>query len=127
MDNWLTPVLSLLGAVFAGAGLKWLEAWLKRAKDTDDTATNLRNELRGELTALKIEIQNTEKELDEWKLKYFTAVESLMLMRVQLEQAKRKLEQAGLTMPVQVDNNPADVLTDVPQAATVETKIPPTN
>ena len=99
VSDWLVPVLTFLGTVFAGAGLKWIEAKLKKAKDKDDTATNLRNELRAELTALKQEMQQVEKELDEWKTKYFEAYEQLLMLRVQLEQARRLLESKGEKLP----------------------------
>ena len=99
ISDWLVPVLTFLGTVFAGAGLKWIEGKLKKAKDKDDTATNLRNELRTELTALKKEMQDVEKELDEWKAKYFEAYEQLLLFRVQLEQARAIIEAKGGTLP----------------------------
>jgi len=99
LNDWLVPVLTFLGTVFAGAGLKWIEAKLKKAKDKDDTATNLRNELRAELTSLKQEMQQVEKELDEWKAKYFEAYEQLLMLRVQLEQARRMIEATGQRLP----------------------------
>ena len=99
LGDWLVPVLTCIGTIFAGAGLKWIEGKLKAAKDKDDTATNLRNELRAELTALKTEMQNVEKELDEWKTKYFEAYEQLLMLRVQLEQARRLLESHGDVLP----------------------------
>jgi uncharacterized protein (DUF3084 family) len=99
INDWIVPVLTCIGTIFAGAGLKWIEAKLKKAKDKDDTATNLRNELRAELTALKQEMQQVEKELDEWKTKYFEAYEQLLMLRVQLEQARRLLESKGERLP----------------------------
>lgn len=99
MNDWLIPVLTFLGTVFAGAGLKWIEGWLKKAKDKDDTATNLRNELRGELTSLKAEMQAVEKELDEWKGKYYLLIEQYLAVRSQLENAKALLKNAGIDAP----------------------------
>lgn len=99
MSDWLIPVLTFLGTVFAGAGLKWIEGFLKKAKDKDDTATNLRNELRAELTALKAEIQATEKELDQWRERAYHMQEQLLYVRIQLEAAKRLLESNNMTLP----------------------------
>lgn len=99
INDWLIPVLTFLGTVFAGAGLKWIEGFLKKAKDKDDTATNLRNELRAELTALKAEIQATEKELDQWRERAYHMQEQLLYIRIQLEAAKRLLEANGMTLP----------------------------
>lgn len=119
MNDWLIPVLTFLGTVFAGAGLKWIEGWLKKAKDKDDTATNLRNELRGELTSLKAEIQQTEKELDEWKGKYYLLIEQYLSVRSQLETAKSLLNNAGIQVPEVPTLTPAQV------SATMDPKITP--
>lgn len=119
MNDWLIPVLTFLGTIFAGAGLKWIEGWLKKAKDKDDTATNLRNELRGELTSLKSEIQQTEKELDEWKGKYYLLIEQYLSVRSQLETAKSLLNNAGIKVPEVPALTPAQV------SATMEPKITP--
>lgn len=99
LNDWLVPLLTFLGTVFAGAGLKWIEGWLRKAKDKDDVATNLRNELRTELTALKAEIQANEKELDDWKKKYFEVLQELLVMRVQLQEARRMLAVHGQQLP----------------------------
>ena len=99
MNDWLIPLLTFLGTVFAGAGLKWIEGFLKKAKDKDDTATNLRNELRGELTALKAEIQATEKELDQWRERAYKMQEQLMYIKIQLESARRILDSHGIVLP----------------------------
>lgn len=116
LNDWLIPVLTFLGTVFAGAGLKWIEGFLKKAKDKDDTATNLRNELRTELTALKAEIQATEKELDSWRERAYRMQEDLLMMKVQLEAAKRILEANGMTLP---EVPPMTGLTPPSDAATV--------
>ena len=99
VNNWLVPLLTFLGTVFAGTGLKWLEGWLRKNKDKDDTATNLRNELRLELVAMKADIQKTEDELDEWKAKYYEVIERLITMKAQLEDARKILEAKGLELP----------------------------
>lgn len=99
LNDWLIPFLTFLGTVFAGAGLKWIEGFLRKAKDKDDTATNLRNELRGELTALKAEIQATERELDQWRERAYKMQEQLMYIKIQLESARRVLEAQGIELP----------------------------
>lgn len=112
LNDWLVPLLTFLGTVFAGAGLKWIEGWLRKAKDKDDTATNLRNELRGELTALKAEIAANEKELDDWKKKYFEVLQELLIMRVQLQEARRMLKSHGEELPqIEIPKDDTDPLT----------------
>jgi septal ring factor EnvC (AmiA/AmiB activator) len=116
LNDWLIPLLTFLGTVFAGAGLKWIEGFLKKAKDKDDTATNLRNELRAELTALKAEIAATEKELDQWRARAYQMQEQLLYVRIQLEAAKRLLESNNLVLPE------VPPMTATPSPLTLETK-----
>lgn len=98
-DNAI-PLIALAGTIFGGAGLEFIKRWLGKAKEKDDTATALRNELRGELTSLKTELAGVEKELDEWKQKYYDVVEKYLTVKIQYENALRqlaekKIEEAG--------------------------------
>lgn len=70
MSEW-TPVFALAGTLFGGAGLEITRRWLTRSKDKDDTATELRKELREELANLKDELNKAENELDTWKERYW--------------------------------------------------------
>ena len=98
-DQWLVPVLTVIGTIFAGSGLKWIEGMLQRAKNKDDSQAIMRKELREELTALKAEIQQTEKEVDEWKAKYYEVYGRFLMIQNQLDQAKRLLrEKAGVEL-----------------------------
>lgn len=98
-NNLTIPILSLLGAVFAGVGVKVVEKWLQKSKDRDDTATNLRNELRSELTSLKQEMAAVEKSLDEWKAKYYDVIEKYILAQAQLQAAIKILNDKGIEPP----------------------------
>jgi hypothetical protein len=90
IHDWLIPVLTFLGTIFAGAGLKWIEGVLKKAKDKDDTATNLRNELRTDLAALKAENQSNEKEADQWRDKYYAQLENTLALAAEVESLRRQ-------------------------------------
>jgi uncharacterized protein (DUF3084 family) len=96
MGNYTIPLIALLGTIFGGAGLEFIKRWLNKAKEKDDTATALRNELRSELTGLKTEMQAVEKELDEWKAKYYDVVEKYLTIKIQYEQALRQLNAANI-------------------------------
>lgn len=103
--NWGTYTISLialLGALFGGAGLEFIRRWLDKAKEKDDTATALRNELRSELTALKTELQGVERELDEWKAKYYEVVEKYITIKVQYENILRILADRKIEEPKEV-------------------------
>lgn len=85
-----TPILVLAGTVFSGVGLEIVRRLLGRAKEKDDTATEFRKELRGELSSIKSELDTVEKELDEWKGKYYDLLQQYIDVKGQLEDAIRK-------------------------------------
>lgn len=107
--NYGIPIIALLGTLFGGAGLEFIKRWLGKAKEKDDTATDLRNELRGELTSIKTELANVERELDEWKAKYYEVVEKYLTVKIQYENALRLLADKRIEEPTEVTlpNNPA--------------------
>jgi chromosome segregation ATPase len=76
--------LALIGAIMGTSGLKLVEHILNRANTRNEMATALRTELRGEIEGLKKELAETEKQLDEWKQKYW----DLMSKYVELQTNK---------------------------------------
>jgi hypothetical protein len=110
-SDYAIPIFALIGTIFGGAGLEFVKRWLGKAKDKDDTATELRNELRGELTALKQELAGVEKELDEWKQKYYDVVEKYLTVKIQYENALRQLADRKIDEPAEVvlPDHPKDV------------------
>lgn len=89
MTDYATPLLVLAGTVFSGVGLEVVRRLLGRAKEKDDTATEFRKELRGELSTIKAELDNVEKELDEWKGKYYALLQQYIEVKGQLDDALR--------------------------------------
>lgn len=83
--------LALIGAILGGSGLKFIEHWLSQSKVKDDSASKFRDELRNEVSSLREELRTTEKDLDEWKGKYYTLVEETMKVRSELEAALRDI------------------------------------
>jgi archaellum component FlaC len=100
----LTAIFSVIGAIFAGTGLKIVEKWLQKTKDKDDTATNLRNELRSELTALKKELADAGDSIDEWKAKYYDVIEKYILVKAQLNAVLKILSERGIEAPTQPED-----------------------
>lgn len=76
-----TAWIALIGTVFGGAGLKIAESFLSKGAKKEDTATELRKELRSESQALKEELREAEKQLDLWKEKYFTLLQDHLEMK----------------------------------------------
>ena len=85
------PLIALIGTLFGGAGLEFIKRWLAKAKEKDTTATDLRNELRGDLTELKKELEAVEKEVTEWKNRYYDVMEKKMMTEHQLFMAQQAL------------------------------------
>lgn len=90
MTDYATPVFVLAGTIFSGVGLEIVRRLLGRAKEKDDTATEFRKELRGELTSIKSELDTVEKELDEWKGKYYALLQQYIEVKGQLDEMVRK-------------------------------------
>lgn len=95
-----TAWIALIGTVFGGAGLKIIESVLSRGQGKIDTATQLRDELRKESTALRDEMKSVEKELDQWKERYY------LLMQEYLEiKAHMSAVDPGYSSPIQNPEN----------------------
>ena len=95
----VTAIFSVIGAVFAGTGLKVVEKWLQKAKDKDDTATSLRNELRTELTDLKKELASAGDSIEEWREKYYDVIEKYIVVKAQLNTVLKMLADRGIEPP----------------------------
>lgn len=85
-----TAWIALIGTVFGGAGLKIIENILSKGQDKVDTATAMRQELRSESIQLKDEIRQVEKELDQWKEKYFLLLQQYLEAKADHDQVHPK-------------------------------------
>jgi uncharacterized protein YlxW (UPF0749 family) len=78
MSNWQDIGVALVSALTGGGFIKLTESWLTRNKNRSEQDKQFRDELRGEaeslrkqIDALKVELKNAEKELDDFKEKYW--------------------------------------------------------
>jgi predicted nuclease with TOPRIM domain len=92
MPEIATAWIALIGTVLGGVGLKIVEHWLGRSKIRDDTATQLRNELRAEILTLRQELNNVEADLDKWRGKYYELMDNFIKVKSELEHAVRALQ-----------------------------------
>lgn len=90
--------LSLLGALFGGAGLKLIENWLGKAKEKNDAGAALRSELRIEIEGLRkqtaaaaVENQRLDLELERWKGLYYDLREDRERVITELTITKERL------------------------------------
>lgn len=73
--------LALAGATFGGAGLKIVEVWLNRGVRKDTTASDMRTELRTEVTGLRAELQRAEENSDKWRDKYYDLMDRYLQIK----------------------------------------------
>lgn len=92
MPEITTAWIALIGTLLGGVGLKFVEHWLSRSKIRDDTASQLRSELRTEIQNLKQELNNVEADLDKWRGKYYELMDNFIKVKSELESAMRQLQ-----------------------------------
>lgn len=95
--------IALVATLFGGAGLKTIEGFLARGQKKDDAAKQIREELRQEgqtlkqeAVTLREEIRQVEKELDNWKERYF------VLLQEHLEIKAKCADHIGRVAPEEV-------------------------
>lgn len=78
MSAWSDIVIAAVSAITGGGLLKVADTWLNKAKMRNETAKQLRDEAREETLALKNEvlfyktgIREKDKEIDDWRTKYW--------------------------------------------------------
>lgn len=101
MPEITTAWIALIGTILGGVGLKFVEHWLSRSKVRDDTAAQLRTELRTEIQGLKTELNNVESDLDKWRGKYYELMDNFIKVKSELETAMRQLQQSNNQPPPQ--------------------------
>lgn len=63
--------IALIGTIFGGVGLKVVEHFLTKNSVKVTEATQMRDELRRTSLDQKAEIRHLEKEVDDWRQKYY--------------------------------------------------------
>lgn len=90
-----SAIIAALGALVFGALMKFVSKLTDKRKDTLNEHLELRRELREELDAVKAEISTLQKELDEWREKYYHQVEVTTLLQAEL--AAMRIEMSNYT------------------------------
>lgn len=108
-SNSQDALIALFGTIFGGAGLEIIRRILAKSKEKEDSATAFRNELRTELTSLKVEMSTVEKELDMWRQKYYELFEKYIFIKVKYEEAVKKLTEHQIPLDgFQLPDTPLD-------------------
>jgi uncharacterized protein YlxW (UPF0749 family) len=95
LGEFNSAVIAAIGALVVGVLMKFVSKLTDRRKDTLNEHLELRRELREELDAVKTEISTLQKELDEWREKYYHQVEVTTLLQAEL--AALRIEMSNYT------------------------------
>lgn len=96
--EWVTALITMIGTVFAGFGLKMVDAWLSRAATKKKVDNELRDEYRNtiidkrqDIVDLKQDLEDAKREIDQleaevvaWKEKYFEEMNAKMEIMTKL-------------------------------------------
>lgn len=84
--------------IFGGIALKVTEAWLNRSSSRTTEAAEIRNELRLQISSLRedlVRLQTerdaVEREVDEWKDRYYEQVQKMTALLIEAERLKQKV------------------------------------
>ena len=89
-------VIALLAALISGVGTALIASLRDIKKDKIRRQERAEDHLKLEIKDLKIEVYKIEKELTEWKDKYYRTIEELILLKSELDQALFELESISL-------------------------------
>ncbi len=85
--NYVTVVLSLLAAILSGMGTAIIANFRDAKKERIRREERDKDHLKLEIKDLKIDLYKLEKELTEWKDKYYEAIQELISLKAELENA----------------------------------------
>jgi septal ring factor EnvC (AmiA/AmiB activator) len=89
--NYVTVVLSLLAAILSGMGTAIIANLRDSKKEKVRREEREKDHLRLEVKDLKIDLYKLEKELSDWKDKYYEAIQDLIGLKAELENALTQL------------------------------------
>lgn len=86
-----TIVISISAAVLSGFGAKLMSSFSERKREQVRRQERYQDQLKLDLKDLKIQLYQVEKDLNEWKDKYYDAIQQLIEVRAELEETLIKL------------------------------------
>jgi len=93
LGEFNSAIIAALGALVVGVLMKFVSKLTDKRKDTLNEHLELRRELREELDAVKEEISILQKELDEWREKYYHQLEVTTLLQAELAAMRLELSE----------------------------------
>ena len=89
--SYITIVVSILAASLSGFGTAIVAGIRDGKKERNRREEKEKDQLRLDIKDLKIELYQLEKELTEWKDKYYKAIQDLIEMRSELDSVMSQL------------------------------------
>jgi septal ring factor EnvC (AmiA/AmiB activator) len=89
--SYLTILISILAATLSGFGTAVIAGIRDSKKEKNRREEKEKDQLRLDIKDLKIELYQLEKELTEWKDKYYKAIQDLIEMRSELDSVMNQL------------------------------------
>jgi uncharacterized coiled-coil DUF342 family protein len=93
ISEFNSAITAGIGALFVGILMKVVSKLTDKRKDTLNEHLELRRELREELDAVKEEISTLQKELDEWREKYYHQLEVTTLLQAEIASLRLELSE----------------------------------
>ena len=84
MNNSSVIALTLISAVLSGFGVSLLSYYQDQKREKARKAEKEQDSLKLELKDLQIQLYKLEKDLDEWKNKYYTTIQELISVKAEL-------------------------------------------
>jgi septal ring factor EnvC (AmiA/AmiB activator) len=85
--DYTTVILAISAAILSGVGTAIVAGVRDMAKEKNRRIEREQDHLKLDLKDLKIELYKIEKELIEWKDKYYNAIQELISVKAELEDA----------------------------------------
>jgi septal ring factor EnvC (AmiA/AmiB activator) len=85
--DYTSITIALLAAVFSGMGTAFVAALKENKKEKTRKAEREQDHLKMEIKDLKIALFQIERELTEWKDKYYNSIQELIQVKAELENA----------------------------------------
>ena len=89
--DYTTVILAISAAILSGVGTAIVAGIRDMAKEKNRRIERDQDHLKLDLKDLKIELYKIEKELTEWKDKYYSALQELIGIKAELEESLMQL------------------------------------
>lgn len=90
-------IIAISAAILSGMGTAIIAGLNENKKEKNRQIEREQDHLKIELKDLKIELYQLEKELTDWKDKYYSTLQDLILVKSELENALRELTDLDFT------------------------------